>query len=80
VRGVAIRIGSVPNTDELADVVECDAEGRIVVNADLETSAPLVLACGDIRRGTQPGVASAVEDGARAAARARALLANLATA
>lgn len=67
VRGVAIRTSSVPNTEALSEVVDCDADGRIVVDADLATSAPYVLACGDIRTGSLGGVASAVADGTRAA-------------
>ena len=67
VRGVAIRTASVPNTEQLSDVVDCDPDGRIVTDAHLETSAAYVLACGDIRAGSRGGVASAVEDGSRAA-------------
>jgi thioredoxin reductase (NADPH) len=70
VRGVAIRIGSVPNTDSLVDTLDCDAEGYIVTDADLATSEAFVLACGDIRAGGSAvrGVAAAVDDGVRAAA------------
>jgi len=67
VRGIAIRTASVPNTEQLSDVVDCDPDGRIVTDAHLETSAAYVLACGDIRAGSRGGVASAVEDGSRAA-------------
>lgn len=70
VRGVAIRTGSVPNTDEFSETVDCDALGYIATDADLSTSAAFVLACGDIRAEGGQGVAAAVEDGARAAARA----------
>ena len=70
VRGVAIRLGLVPNSDDLKDLVECDAEGRIVVNERFETSAPYVLACGDLRSGGTGRVAGAIDDGRRAAERA----------
>jgi thioredoxin reductase (NADPH) len=67
VKGVAIRTASVPNTEPVSDVVDCDADGFILTDADLATSSDFVLACGDIRAGDRHGVAAAVEDGARAA-------------
>jgi thioredoxin reductase (NADPH) len=75
-RGVAIRIGSVPNTDGLTDVVDCDADGYVVTDADLATSADFVLACGDIRSGAPGGVTAAVQEGTLAAARAGRLCAD----
>ncbi len=77
VRGVAVRTGTVPNSEGLSDVVECDADGRVVVNTNFETSAPYVLACGDLRSGSTPSVACAVEDGHKAAQRAVELLREL---
>ncbi len=79
VRGVAIRLGMVPNADGLGDLVACDADGRVVVDERLETSAPFVLAGGDVRSGSTSRVASAIEDGRQAAQRAAALLHDLAT-
>jgi thioredoxin reductase (NADPH) len=76
-RGLAIRIGSEPNTRAFADVVELDPDGRVLVNPDLETSARYVLACGEIRSGARPSVATAVGDGAAAADRAAQLLLEL---
>jgi thioredoxin reductase (NADPH) len=76
VRGLAIRTASVPNSDAISDVVECDAEGYILTDADLATSAAFVLACGDVRGGGIRGVASAVVEGTRAAARAAKLCAT----
>jgi thioredoxin reductase (NADPH) len=73
-RGVAIRLGMVPNSDELLDIVASDPEGRIVVNDRYQTSAPFVLACGDLRSGSTSRVGSAIEDGRRAAEYAAALL------
>jgi thioredoxin reductase (NADPH) len=72
--GVLIRTGFTPNTDYLEDVVELDASQRVTLNSVLETSAPFVLACGDIRSGARERVAAAVGDGATAAARAIELL------
>jgi thioredoxin reductase (NADPH) len=77
-RGLAIRIGSEPNTNGFADTVDLDPDGRILVNPDLETSAKYVIACGDIRSGARPSVATAVDDGAAAATRAAELLTELA--
>lgn len=75
VDGVLVRVGSEPNTDFLAGAVELDAEGRVVAGSGLETSAPGVLAIGDVRSGSSPRVAAAVADAAAAAARVEELLA-----
>jgi len=74
--GVLIRIGTEPSTDGLEDVVKLDSTHHVITNAQLETSAPNILACGDIRSGARQSIADAVDDGARAAARARELLAR----
>ena len=79
-RGLAIRIGSEPNTAGLVDAVELDPHGRILANPDMETSAPFVLTCGDVRGGARCSVATAVGDGAAAAGRAAELLIELAQA
>jgi thioredoxin reductase (NADPH) len=76
VRGVAIRTASVPNSEAIADVLECDSDGFVITDADFLTSAAFVLACGDIRGGGIRGVASAVEEGTRAAAHAAQLCTN----
>ena len=76
VRGVAIRTASVPNSVAVSDVVDCDPDGYVTTDADLATSAAFVLACGDIRGGGIRGVASAVEEAARAAAHAAKLCAT----
>jgi thioredoxin reductase (NADPH) len=73
-RGVLVRIGLEPNTTELEDSVELGEDRRVIVNAQYETSADYVLACGDIRAGARQRVASAVGDGAAAAARAAEIL------
>ena len=77
VDGVVVRVGSEPNTDGLGDVLDLDADGRIVVNGALETSAPYVLAAGDVRAGSRPRIVAAAGDGAAAARRAGELLATL---
>jgi len=72
--GLLVRIGMKPSTEMLQDVVDLDPDGYVVANEQLETSASFVLACGDIRTGSGRSVATAVEDGAKAAARAAELL------
>jgi thioredoxin reductase len=80
VRGLAIRLGLVPNSDDLREQLECDADGKIVANDRFETSAPYVLACGDVRSGSsQRTVAAAIDDGRHAAEHAARLLVQLAT-
>jgi thioredoxin reductase (NADPH) len=74
VDGVVVRVGSRPNTDFLEGVVELDPTGRVVANADAETSAPFILAAGDVRSGAEPRVAAAIADGTAAARRAQELL------
>jgi thioredoxin reductase (NADPH) len=74
VDGVVVRVGSEPNADGVADDLDLDGGGRIAVNGALETSAPFVLAAGDVRSGSRPRVAAAVGDGAAAAMRAEELL------
>jgi thioredoxin reductase (NADPH) len=75
--GVLVRVGMEPSTAELSDIVDLDEKGYIVTNAQLETSARYVLACGDIRSGAVRSVATSVADGAAAAARALELLAEI---
>jgi thioredoxin reductase (NADPH) len=77
VDGVVVRVGSEPNTDAVADALDLDAGGRVVVNGALETSTPFVLAAGDVRAGSRPRIAAAAGDGAAAAMRAEELLASL---
>jgi thioredoxin reductase len=77
VQGVLVRVGLDPSSDGLEDVVDLDEARRVVTNALLETSAPYVLACGDVRSGARTSVAAAVGEGAAAAARAIELLLSL---
>ncbi len=76
--GVLVRVGGRPNTEYLEDVLDLDPEGRVVAGAATETSAPCVLAAGDVRSGSRQRVAAAVDDGAAAALRAQELLRELA--
>lgn len=75
--GVAVRIGTEPNTQWLADLLELDADGHILVNQEFQTELRYVLAAGDIRVANSGSVAGAIADGEAAARRAMALLAEL---
>jgi thioredoxin reductase (NADPH) len=76
VDGVVVRVGSEPSTGFLAEVVDLDSDGQVVTGAGLDTSTPGVLAAGDVRRGSSPRVAAAVQDGTAAALRAQELILN----
>lgn len=72
--GVVVRVGSEPRSAFLEDVLDLDPTGRVPANEALETTAPGVLAAGDVRGGSRPRVAAAVADGLAAARRAEELL------
>jgi thioredoxin reductase (NADPH) len=65
--GVFVFVGLEPNTSLVGGVVDLDAAGHIVVDAQLQTSLPGVFAAGDIRQGSAGQLASAAGDGAAAA-------------
>jgi thioredoxin reductase (NADPH) len=67
VDGVLVHIGLIANTDYLPENILLDKNGQIVVNAEMETAVPLILAAGDIRSGSPGQVSTAVGDGATAA-------------
>ncbi len=66
VDGVLVHIGLEPNTGYLDGIVELDKSGQIVVDEQLVTDVPGVLAAGDIRSGSPRQVVTAVGDGALA--------------
>ena len=68
---VFIFIGFLPNTDFLRGVVDLDDEGYIVTDADLQTSAEGVYACGDVRNKFLRQMVVACGEGAMAAVRAQ---------
>lgn len=74
VGGVLIRIGLVPNTSNVKELLTLDKEGFVSVNEDLETSVPGIFAAGDIRHGSARQIATAVGDGVTAALSAGRLL------
>ena len=78
VDGVLIRIGMEPATGYLQGVVPLDSQGHILVNENMETEVPGVLAAGDIRHGSPMQVATAVGDGTIAAISAQRYLREVA--
>ncbi len=74
VDGVLVDIGVVPNTGYLQGMVPLDSVGQIIVNQNMETETPYVLAAGDIRSGSIRQITAAVGDGAVAAVTAQRIL------
>lgn len=72
--GVLIRVGVEPETDCLEAVLSLDDAGYAETNEDLESAVPGLILAGDIRLGSPRDVATAISDGARAAATAMQLL------
>jgi thioredoxin reductase (NADPH) len=74
VDGLLVRLGTEPSSEPFVDLLDLDADGCITADESLETSAPFVLVCGDVRAGSACSVASAVADGERVAIRAAELV------
>ena len=77
VDGCFIWVGTYPNTSFLKDSVEVDQYGFIIVNQNMETSAPGVFAAGDVRNTPLRQVVTAVGDAAIAAVSAEHYIENL---
>lgn len=75
--GMFVAIGVTPKAHFLADVLDLDAEGYILTDADCRTSIPGVFAAGDVRKKILKQIATAVGDGAIAAIVAEKYLDNL---
>lgn len=67
VDGVFIFIGTIPNTEFLADIVGQLRHGLVDVDHDMMTAIPGLFAAGEIRVGSYRQIATAVGDGATAA-------------
>ena len=65
--GLLVRIGLVPNTKFLADVLELTPSGQIPVDDDMQTKIPGVFAAGDVREHSPMQISTAVGDGVTAA-------------
>ena len=68
--GVFVNVGSQPDTGYLKGVLALDANGAIIINDRMETSAPGIFAAGDIRSNSIRQVIGAAGDGAMAAVNA----------
>jgi thioredoxin reductase (NADPH) len=68
--GIFVYAGLVPDTGLLDGLVKLDAQGRVETDARLRTSVPGIYAAGDARSGADWRLASAADEGARAAASA----------
>ena len=67
VSGVFIFVGLTPNTAPFLDLVAADKGGYITVDANMQTSAPGIFACGDCTAKRLRQVVTACGDGAAAA-------------
>ncbi|MDQ7096528.1 FAD-dependent oxidoreductase [Desulfosporosinus sp. PR] len=65
--GIFVRIGLIPNTQFLQDLLPLDPGGQIPVNATMETAVPGIFAAGDVRFHSPAQMATAVGDGVTAA-------------
>jgi len=64
---VFVYVGQSPAAEFLPESLARDATGHIVVDAEGRTSAPAVLAAGDVRAGARHYLSDAIADGQRAA-------------
>ncbi|MCX6027946.1 MAG: NAD(P)/FAD-dependent oxidoreductase [Chloroflexi bacterium] len=67
VDAIFVELGLKPHTALVADWVQVDEEGRIVVNCSGETSVPGLFAAGDVANQPAEQVLIAIGDGAKAA-------------
>lgn len=67
VRGVLIRIGVEPNTEQVRDQMQLDEQGYAVVNGIHETNIANVFAIGDVSNPLAPTISGACGAGATAA-------------
>lgn len=65
--GVFVFIGSTPNAEPLGDLVERDADGRVLTDAAMETATPGLFAVGAVRSGYGGRLVHAVGEAATAA-------------
>jgi len=65
--GMFVAIGVTPKAHFLTEVLELDADGYILTDAECRTSMPGVFAAGDVRKKILKQIATAVGDGAVAA-------------
>ncbi|MEM0488203.1 MAG: FAD-dependent oxidoreductase [Candidatus Bathyarchaeia archaeon] len=73
-QGVCVRIGTVPNSQFVAGLLELDADGKIIVNQLMETNVPMIFAVGDVRANSVGQIVAAMGDGAIAGMRVQHML------
>lgn len=76
-QGLFVAIGVTPKAHFLTEVLELDADGHILTDAECRTSLPGVFAAGDVRKKILKQIATAVGDGAVAAIMAEKYLDDL---
>ncbi len=76
VSGCFIAVGMIPNTDLFKGKINLTDSGHIAAGEDTETNLPGVFAAGDIRKKISYQIITAAADGAVAAARAGAYIAE----
>ncbi len=69
--GVNVNVGIVPNTEFVAETVERNEDGQVVVDDRLETSVSGIFSAGDIRSGSPTEIAAATGDGVTALSAAK---------
>ncbi len=67
VSGVLVRVGFEPASQWLQPVLALDAQGSVSVDEQMGTSAPGILAAGDVRGGSTLNTSAAITDGKAAA-------------
>ncbi|MBO6015997.1 MAG: FAD-dependent oxidoreductase, partial [Lachnospiraceae bacterium] len=66
VAGVFIAVGMIPDTEIYKEVVALDEKGYIIADETCRTSAPGIVAAGDVRTKQLRQIVTAVADGANA--------------
>jgi len=67
VRGVLVRVGVEPNSEQFRDQLHTDARGYVVTTSEQETSVEMVFAAGDLSNPQAPTISGACGAGATAA-------------
>ena len=69
--GVFVYTGTTPNTSLVKKLLKLDENGFIIVDPEMQTSAPGIFACGDVTKKSLRQIVTAAADGAIAAESAR---------
>lgn len=67
VKGVLVRVGVEPNTEQFGEQFALDEQGYVKVDSVQETSVPFIFAVGDVANPLAPTISGAVGSGATAA-------------